>query len=125
MTQARVQRLIPDRRQHPRGGRRPTDVDGFTPLVFVVGGDAQARETCETILATLRFAVAPFASSDAALAALAGLQPEVVLAPETDRQRLLLAMPPGFHIPIVALPDDAAPDTVVNAVRQALRRTAS
>jgi FixJ family two-component response regulator len=125
MEEPRIQRLIPDRRQRPRGGRRWTDVEGLTPLVFVVAGETQARETCEMILAKVRFAVVPFASSEAALATMDGLRPEVVLAAETDWQRMLGAMAVGFDIPIVRLPDDAAPEAVVNAVRQALRQAAS
>jgi hypothetical protein len=118
----RIERLIPDRRRQPRGGRREGDVDGFAPLIFVVGGETRARDACEAILAKLRFAVAPFPTLDAAIAAIPGLLPELVIAPATDRQRMLGALPAGDAIPVIALPDDPAPEVVVETVRMALRR---
>lgn len=114
----------PDRRRRPRGGRRAADRSGFTPLVFVVDADARRRDVCETILAKLRFAVAPFETADAAVAVMSGLMPDVVAAGRGEYMRLRERMatgPNGVVIPLVLLAPDAAPEGIVDAVRGALR----
>jgi hypothetical protein len=124
MNEKQIQRQGVDRRRQPRGGRREDDIDGFAPLVFVVGGAVQAREACETILAKLRFAVAMFPSPDAALNAIDSLRPELlVVGPEVDRQQVFKFIPATYQLPIVLLPDTTAPDTIVESVRQALRHS--
>ena len=120
------QRQQPDRRRRPRGGRRATDVAGFTPLVFVVEANERRREVCETILARLKFAVAPFATADAAVAVMSGLRPEVVAAGRAEYMRLRDRMAvgsDGLVIPLVLIPDDAPPDAIVESIRTALRST--
>lgn len=118
------QRRELDRRRRPRGGRRATDVAGFTPLVFVVDGDDRRRDVCEAILAKLRFAVAPFASVDAAVSVMNGLRPEVVAAGRLEYMGLRERMASGSNglvIPLVLIPETASPDDIVEAVRNALR----
>ena len=68
-----------DRRRFSRGGRRETDIRGYTPLVFVVDARPSGRDACEAILAKLRFAVAPFDSLEKATHAMEGLKPDLVL----------------------------------------------
>ena len=51
-------------------------------MIVVVDGDAQRREISETILAKLRFAVAPFTSAEQAISAMRGLLPGAVVAHE-------------------------------------------
>ena len=57
MTERAHKERGPDRRRQPRGGRRPTDVEGYAPLVFVIDPRPSGRDACEAILAKLRFAV--------------------------------------------------------------------
>ncbi len=122
MTSEQRQQL--DRRRRPRAGRRATDVGGFTPLVFVIDSDSRRREVSETILARLRFAVAPFATVDAAVAVMAGLRPDVIAAGSTEYDHLrdrIAAGSTGLLVPLVPIPESAAPDAIVDAVRNALR----
>src|SRR6185312_2618281 len=52
-------RHVQDRRSTPRGGRRPADPMGYSPLVLVADDDADNGARSVAILARLRFAVAP------------------------------------------------------------------
>src|SRR5262245_60970142 len=93
-----------DRRRYPRGGRRDGDVSGFTPLVFVVDARPTGRDTCEAILAKLRFAVAPFDSVEHAKRALDALKPDVVLVAPEHLDAMRGALPPGRNngpLPVV------------------------
>ncbi len=115
------QRRHADRRRQPRGGRRSTDAEGFAPLVFVIGGEPAARDTCEAILAKLRFAVAPFSSVEAALAVINDLRPEVIVASELEQERLRGRLSSFRPVPIVPLAELAQPESIVEAIRNALR----
>jgi CheY-like chemotaxis protein len=111
-------RRIADRRGRSRGGRRPTDKRGATPLVVVADEEPGSRTTCETILAKLNFAVAPVESLPKALEVMAALKPEVVVAkmrdPELLKQQSLA--------PVVVVTEEMSdPDVLVEAIRQALR----
>src|SRR5436190_13488231 len=121
----RVQRPRgPDRRRQARGGRRPTDVWGYAPLVFVVDSRPTGREACEAILAKLRFAVAPFDSVDQALKVVGALRPDLILASDALLDSLRKAIAPGHDraIPVVAIPEhDVEAVALVDAVRSALR----
>jgi FixJ family two-component response regulator len=112
-------RRLADRRSRSRGGRRPTDKRGATPLVVVADEEAGSRTTCETILAKLNFAVAPVESLPKALEVMATLRPEVVVAKGRDAallQQQSLA-------PVVVVTEEMSdPDVLVEAIRQALRR---
>jgi hypothetical protein len=125
MTDSTDKRQGPDRRRHPRGGRRTTDVAGFTPLVFVVDARPTGREAVEAILAKLRFAVAPFDSVERAKHALAGLRPDIILTADSSMEDIRAALaedPDARRVPIVALRDgEMAPEALIERVRQALR----
>jgi hypothetical protein len=111
-----------DRRRLPRGGRRPGDVRGFTPLVMVVDSEARRRDISEAILAKLMFAVAPVESAEKAVSILRALNPEVIVASEEDARRIRETMPIDAGIAIVALSDDArANDSLIEMVRRSLQ----
>jgi len=112
-------RQLPDRRARSRGGRRPTDRRGATPLVVVADEEPGSRTTCETILAKLNFAVAPVESLSKALEVMATLQPEVVVAKVRDASLLVQQS----LAPVVVVTEEMSdPDVLVEAIRQALRR---
>jgi hypothetical protein len=119
------ERVIPDRRRQPRGGRRATDGGGFTPLIAVIDEDVRRREISETILAKLRFAVAPFASVEQAITAMRALLPEAVVARPDAAEAIrahLAADRSGRTIPLLPVTDDlASPEALVEALRQLLR----
>jgi hypothetical protein len=107
----------PDRRRAHRGGRRALDQPGFAPLVMLVGDNG---ESCEAILAKLRFAVAPTRTADEALRVMTGLNPDLIVAREPDAARLRGEAPQ--HVPVVVLNDQTAdPDVLVAEIRKALR----
>jgi len=107
-----------DRRRHSRGGRRPTDRPGATPLVVVADEEPGSRTTCETILAKLNFAVAPVESVAKALEVMTALRPEVVVAKVRDAEPLKKQS----LAPVVVVTDAMGdPDILVEAIRQALR----
>jgi hypothetical protein len=118
-------RLVPDRRRQPRGGRRPQDRSGFTPMIVVIDGDARRREISEAILAKLRFAVAPFASVEQAISAMRGLLPEAVVAHEDAAAEIrehLASDRSGRTIRLLPVtPDLATPEALVEALRRLLR----
>ena len=115
----------PDRRRLARGGRRPGDRTGFTPMIVVIDKDTRRREISETILAKLRFAVAPFASVEEAISAMRGLLPEAVVAREDAASAIrehLSSDRSGRTIPLLAVTDDlASPEALVEALRRLLR----
>jgi len=118
MTAESERRQGPDRRRSPRGGRRETDQPGYSPLVLVVDVDPRGRETCETILAKLRFAVAPVDSAEKALDVMAGLRPDVIVTRERDAQRLRQN---GGTTPVVVSDGLDDPESLVEEIRRALR----
>jgi chemotaxis response regulator CheB len=115
-------RLGGDRRRQPRGGRRPEDVRGFTPLVMVVDSEVRRRDISEAILAKLMFAVAPVESADKAVSILKALNPEVIVAGEQDARRIRELMPVEEDIPILAVGDDTrVTESLIEEVRRSLR----
>lgn len=111
-----------DRRRLPRGGRRPEDVRGFTPLVMVVDSEERRRDISEAILAKLMFAVAPVESADKAISILRALNPEVIVASEQDARRIRELLPVDDGIAIVAVGDDTrVSDALIEEVRRSLR----
>jgi DNA-binding NtrC family response regulator len=114
-----------DRRRRSRGGRRSLDRDGYTPMIVVIDDDSGRRDLAETILAKLRFAVAPFESVEQAVSAMRALIPEAVVAREDAANAIRGLMPNdrrGRAIPLLAVTDDmAAPDALVEALRRLLR----
>lgn len=111
-------RLGPDRRVQSRGGRRPNDKRGTTPLVVVADEEPGSRATCETILAKLNFAVAPVDSVRRALEVMATLRPQVVVAKVKDAE-LLKKQSLAPVVVVTEAMDD--PDVLVDAIRKALR----
>ena len=121
MTPTPELRQRPDRRRQSRGGRRPSDTDGFAPLVLVADEDAVNRDLCETILAKLRFAVAPVDSIEQALKVIATLLPDVIVAHARDVSPLKRAAWPS-GVPFVTVTDEMRdPDRLVRAIRHAIR----
>lgn len=125
MTEIVENREGPDRRRKPRGGRRPTDLDGATPLVMVVDTDPARRDISHAILARLKFAVAPVESVERAVAVVESLHPEVIVVGEADAGRLALALESDEGdeaVPIVTVGEDnREADALLEAVRRALR----
>ena len=111
----------PDRRREPRGGRRPSDASGFAPLVLVADEDAASGDMCEALLATLRFAVARVDSVDKAVAVIATLLPDVIVARARDVSPLQRAAWPS-GVPFVTVTDDISePAALIDAIRSAIR----
>src|SRR5437773_7008106 len=94
------QRRRADRRFYRRGGRRPTDLRAFSPLVMVVESDGARRTITERLLATSHFAVAPVATVESALSICRGLAPSGVVCDEVDETRARAGLKPRA-IPIV------------------------
>ena len=114
-------RQRPDRRREPRGGRRPDDRPGFAPLVLVADEDAASGDMCETLLGTLRFAVARVDSVDKAVAVISTLLPDVIVARGHDVSPLQRAAWPS-GVPFVNVTDALAePAALIEAIRQAIR----
>jgi DNA-binding NtrC family response regulator len=96
-------------------------------MIVVIDDDAGRRDLAETILAKLRFAVAPFESVEQAVSAMRALIPEAVVAREHAANAIRGLMPNdrnGRIIPLLSVTDDlAAPDALVEALRHLLRST--
>ncbi len=111
----------PERRREHRGGRRPSDSPGFAPLVLVADEDAASGDMCETLLATLRFAVARVDSVDKAITVISTLLPDVIVARGRDVLPLQRAAWPS-GVPFVTVTDGLlAPNALINAIRRAIR----
>jgi hypothetical protein len=114
----------PDRRQHPRGGRRAGDQDGFAPLVLLVDEDPDSGQRCEAILAKLRFAVAPAQTLAEATRVMDALRPNLIVAHVSDPEALRRAAP--AEIPVVILDEMLSePEAMIDAIRKTLRKRAS
>ena len=118
-------RGLPDRRSSPRGGRRPGDPQGYSPLILVADDDANSGAHCVAILARLRFAVAPAHSVDEAIKVMTSLQPTLVvtrLKNEAALREQMAANPAIGAIPIVALtPENDTPQIMLDEIRRVLR----
>ncbi len=114
-----------DRRRAPRGGRRPDDVAGFTPLVFLVDEDRTSGDICETLLATLRFAVARMDSVARAVTVVSTLLPDVIVVRARDVAPLQRAAWPS-DVPVVTVTDGLRePAALIHAIRTAVRTARS
>lgn len=95
-------------------------------MVVLIDNDATRLDLSEAILAKLRFAVAPFASVDRALAAMQGLMPEIVIARTECVRELRDRLPldrDGRAIPLLPLtPELAEPIRLIEALRQMIRK---
>jgi len=119
-------RDVPDRRRTPRGGRRPGDPQGYSPLILVADDDAEAGARCIAILARLRFAVAPCHSVEEAVKVMEALRPNLIVARLRDEPALRAQMesnPAIGEIPLITLtPENDAPQLMIEAIRAALGR---
>jgi hypothetical protein len=119
-------RFGPDRRRFARGGRRTHDPAGYAPMVVVIDNDATRLEVSEAILAKLRFAVAPFATVDKAVAAMHALTPEIIVARPDAVHELRGRLPvdrDGRAIPLLPLTADLSePSALIEALRQLIRQ---
>src|SRR6266852_1672146 len=118
-------RDIPDRRRSPRGGRRPADPQGYSPLILVADDDADSGARCVAILARLRFAVAPAHSLEEAIKVMEALRPNLIVARLKDEPALRAQMasnPAIGQIPLITLTaENDAPQLLIEAIRAALR----
>jgi CheY-like chemotaxis protein len=116
----------PDRRTTPRGGRRPSDPQGYSPLVLVADDDANSGARCVAILARLRFAVAPAHSVEEAIKVMEALHPNLIVARLRDEPALREQMatnPEIGEIPMITLTsENDAPQLLVEEIRRALNR---
>ncbi len=114
-----------DRRQSPRGGRRPGDPIGFYPLILVANDDANNGAHCVAILAKLRFAVAPAYSVEEAIKVMESLRPNLIVARLADEPVLRQQMdtnPSIGQIPIVTVTErNEDPEVLIEDIRRALR----
>jgi len=114
-----------DRRSSPRGGRRPGDLQGYSPLILVADDDANSGAHCVAILARLRFAVAPAHSVDEAIKVMTSLHPNLIVTRLKDEAALreqMAANPSLGDIPIVTLtPDNDSPQVMIDEIRRVLR----
>jgi hypothetical protein len=111
----------PDRRAVARGGRRAGDVDGFAPLVLLLGRGETVVAQAEAVLARLKFAVTTTGTVSEALRIMEGIRPNVVVADSDAALRLRLE---SFEdVPIVEMNPEMRdnPDALVEAIRHALR----
>jgi PleD family two-component response regulator len=119
-------RDTPDRRKTPRGGRRPRDPQGYSPLVLVADDDANSGARCVAILARLRFAVAPAHSVEEAIKVMEALRPNLIVARLRDEPALREQMatnPEIGEIPMITLTsENDAPLLLVEEIRRALNR---
>jgi hypothetical protein len=81
-------RSAADRREQPRGGRRPYDVAGLAPLVLVVGDTQEPESECGVILSRLQFAVAPAIDVADALRVIDAVRPDLIVAGPGPADRL-------------------------------------
>lgn len=112
----------PDRRHQPRGGRRDEDPAGYTPLVLLVGDDAEVKDQSEAILAKLRFAVATSTTAEEALRLMPALRPDVIIAPEGDVPRIRKAVPENLHVLVMNRDMEESPEELIAEVLRAVRR---
>jgi len=116
----------PDRRQSPRGGRRPGDPIGYSPLIMVADDDASNGARCVAILAKLRFAVAPAHSVEEAVKVLHALRPNLIVARLADEPALrkeMAADPSLGDIPLITMTaENDDPEVLIEEIRKALRR---
>ena len=110
-----------DRRRQPRGGRRGADVEGFSPLVMVVGNHAAVGDAAGAVLARLKFAVVPAASAEDALRIMQTMRPDIVTANAEDAAQIGRERPDGQAVVVVedAMRDNA--QLLLDQIRAAIR----
>lgn len=125
MSLDRERRDAPDRRRTPRGGRRPSDPIGYSPLILVADDDASNGARCVAILAKLRFAVAPAYSVEEAVKVMEALRPNLIVARLSDEPALRAQMasnPAIGEIPLITMTaENDDPLILIEEIRRALR----
>ena len=121
MTHATELRGGIDRRRQARGGRRPADLDGLSPLVMVVGEHAAVGDATGAVLAKLKFAVAPSPSVDDALRGLTTLRPDLIIANADAAARIRLECPEHRGVLVVSEAMREDPYLLIDEIRLALR----
>lgn len=125
MSSERDRRDVPDRRRTPRGGRRPNDPMGYSPLILVADDDANNGARCVAILAKLRFAVAPAYSVEEAVKVMEALRPNLIVARLADEPALRAQMasnPAIGDIPLITMTaENDDPAVLIEQIRRALR----
>jgi CheY-like chemotaxis protein len=125
MSPDRERRDVPDRRRTPRGGRRPSDPIGYSPLILVADDDANNGARCVAILAKLRFAVAPAYSVEEAVKVMTALRPNLIVARLSDEPALRAQMesnPAIGDIPLITMTaENDDPLILIEEIRRALR----
>lgn len=125
MSPDRDRRDVPDRRRTPRGGRRPSDPIGYSPLILVADDDANNGARCVAILAKLRFAVAPAYSVEEAVKVMEALRPNLIVARLADEPALRAQMasnPAIGDIPLITMTaENDDPIILIEEIRRALR----
>jgi PleD family two-component response regulator len=115
----------PDRRKTPRGGRRPEDPRGYSPLVLVADDDAESGARCVAILARLRFAVAPAHSVDEAVRVMQALRPNLIITRLRDapaQRKQMAADATVGDVPLITLtPENEEPSALIEEIRRVLR----
>src|SRR6478672_5806553 len=118
-------RALRDRRATPRGGRRPEDPRGYSPLILVADEDASNGARCVAILSRLRFAVAPAHSVEEAVKVMQALRPNLIVARLADEAALRAEMardPSIGDIPVIVLTEENdAPQLMIEEIRRVLR----
>lgn len=125
MSPDQERRDVPDRRRTPRGGRRPSDPIGYSPLILVADDDANNGARCVAILAKLRFAVAPAYSVEEAVKVMEALRPNLIVARLADEPALRAQMasnPAIGDIPLLTMTaENDDPAVLIEEIRRALR----
>jgi|RhiMethySRZTD1v2_1073278.scaffolds.fasta_scaffold3205346_2 hypothetical protein len=121
MTHATELRGGIDRRRQARGGRRPADVDGLSPLVMVVGDHAAVGDATGAVLAKLKFAVAPSPGVDDALRVLTTLRPDLIVANADAAARIRLECPEYRGVLVVGDAMREDPYLLIDEIRTTLR----
>jgi hypothetical protein len=114
-----------DRRLVRRGGRRPHDGPGLSPLVVVVDEDRRSGDICEALLATSRFAVARVDSVANAVTVVSTLLPDVIVARARDLVPLQRAASPSGIPVVTATYSLREPAALIDAIRAAIRARAA
>ena len=125
MTSQKEMRAGSDRRRQSRGGRRPADVEGFSPLIMVVGDEAAVGDAVGAVLAKLRFAVTPAPTVEEALRVLQTMQPDLIVANAEAAGRIRLECPEHRAVIVVTPEMRDDPQLLVDEIRGAIRANAA
>jgi hypothetical protein len=121
MTEQTELRRGTDRRRQPRGGRRPSDGDGLSPLVMVVGDQAEVGDAVGAVLAKLKFAVVPATSADEALRIMTTMPPDIVAATADNAARIRLERPEHNVVVVINGGMRENAQLLVDEIRSAIR----